>query len=475
MRRGISVLVASTLFIVASTQPALADPDLQVAAAQPSSSYEVDHAISFRASLGFDSRLETVRKASTDRDAYPDLTWGIPLSAAEAAEIQRRIKVADAVLPAVEHAERDPTWAGWWMDNASGDVPTLQFAEDVTGKLDDLTARVPAGTPMRVQRVARTLADLDAERYNILVARDDLAERGVTLTAVGIDVPGNRLTVGVTEPSEAARTEISSSTNRPFVVRQVDEGSLDSCPATGCLPVKGGIGITEQGGDVPCTIGYLAKRTDTSPDRLVAVTAGHCIRGMQIWGDSPWRHGSTNIGASATKGGSPVHTFHDNNNADVGLINVSAANRNLVLANTSTELELPFTQAVSLSGQVTGILVCRMGRTTGLQCGAIEIEDDSRISTLGSTTYTIDHVVVYDADALGGDSGGPIFQTVQFGSSPYARLFGTHVHSGGLAGQTQLEDRYNGWYSPWSRGVNVLDNTLGVTISPCLTYSCGLP
>jgi hypothetical protein len=407
------------------------------------------------------------------------------MSRAEAKEVQRRIHVTELIAPGVDAAIKDPTWAGWWVDNSAAGQPVFMAAGDPASIRAAVREAVPPEVSFRVESVAFSFEQLEVQQGHLVEAIDSLAREGVRITSVGIDVPGNQLAVGVTSATPTSIKSITALVDVPAAIYDEDLGSLDACPENNCLnPIRGGVGITNQGeapNHTPCTAGYLARRTDVSPDQLVFVTAGHCVVALaESVGGGPWRHGSQNVGANAQQSGDPVHTFEDESNADVGVVKTDLVpaswktSRSYVLVNNSAYY-LPVTQVVHHNDQSAGQFVCRMGRRTGLQCGFIDNVNVTRVSELGSRDYDIRHSVDYEADALGGDSGGPIFQSVEFGSSPYARLFGTHFHSGGPDDQDELEERFDGWYPPVTRGVNTLGSTLGVDIIPCTTYSCGLP
>jgi len=268
--------------------------------------YDVAQAVRVRTNFHLDASLATVQEAAVNISRYPDMSWGVPLSADEAAEMQRRIRQYEATLPLVREARNDPSWAGWWLDHSDGGRPVLLFAADPSTKRAEYGHLLPRVSEVRIENAALTLAELERGRATILAADGELAGEGIVLTGVGIDMSGNQLKVEVERASPAAHAAIAARFHGRFVVREEPAARADACPETGCLPLKGGIGITDQRtGDIQsaCTIGYLARRTDVNPDKLVGVTAGHCI--VSAEGHGRWRHGSQDIGNSASKGGIP--------------------------------------------------------------------------------------------------------------------------------------------------------------------------
>lgn len=324
------------------------------------------------------------------------------------------------------------------------------------------------------------MADLAAVKQRITDDVGELARLGFDVTSIGFDLPANRVTVGLAHLTTTASDAIRARYGDVVVTRERPPAVADTCPQTGCLPLKAGIGMLSKGGAWPGTIGYLARRTDVSPDVLVLVTAGHIVKlGSGATGD-PFTHGTTNLGyginSPALSG--KIHTFFDLADADVGLISVFSTvyptSRNQVLVDESPVTTRPVLGVQPASSQLVNSLVCRMGRTTFLQCGTIRDNDETMISEVtGVEQHLIEHTVVYRRDALGGDSGGPIFVVVTPPAEPtQAVLYGTHVHSDNGAFSSTKE----GWYSPIDRGIAQLQSRHApLVLNACITGSCGLP
>ena len=90
MRRSIAIVCAflSAALVTAPTASAGTTGDDHPNAAAAGVD-EVAQATKFRTALGFDASVGTVRTAAVDRTAFPDLTFGVPLTTAEAAEVLR--------------------------------------------------------------------------------------------------------------------------------------------------------------------------------------------------------------------------------------------------------------------------------------------------------------------------------------------------------------------------------------------------
>lgn len=185
------------------------------------------------------------------------------------------------------------------------------------------------------------------------------------------------------------------------------------------------------------------------------------------------------LGLIGKKGTTPVETFYAGSPADVGLIKtdlLSAANRRIrnQLLESVTGNRLRIAGYTLWANQTVGMPVCRMGWNTGKKCGVIEIRNDDRPSVTPDAEHEIVGVVVYSADALYGDSGGPVFHVSQACETceTLAYIYGTHVHSDEGAWSSTKD----GWYSPWDRGMSAMEAKFpGLDLAPCTTSSCGLP
>jgi hypothetical protein len=484
MLRIRSIIIAALSVTLVGGTPAAAGTSLVNADPAVATSTEGDlaQAAVFRHDIGFDASATTIARAATDRAAYPDLTFGVPLSEAEATELLRRNQIAVDIGPATSILAEDPAWAGVWIDHSAGGVPVFQFATDAAEAQAKVDRVLSKGVDHRVVAVARSYAELDAIRAKIFAAAAELEASGLVVTSVGFDTIGNRLRVGLLSLSTDSRNAMAGRFG-PVVVHEQGFAATDACPETGCMPIKAGIGVTDTNGNWPCTVGYLAKRYDTSPDQLVAITAGHCVkRGSK---SAYWQHGSVNIGLPSQKSSSYVHAFFDNSNADVGsfttkqLSDANRRTRNLLLWSTGGGTA-DITGFQPWGSQAVNTVVCRTGRTTDIKCGIIQDNNENKYSTIynsdGSINerHLIEGTVVYKVDGLGGDSGGPVYVTTL--PYPYDRykatMYGTHVDS---PFDDVFHSTWSGWYSPIDRGIAQLEASFpGFDIAMCSSAACGL-
>ena len=154
-----------------------------------------------------------------------------------------------------------------------------------------------------MELVDRSLSELTAERDAVSSRWSDLNSSGVTVISAAVDVPSNRVVVGLLDVNEGAREEIRALAPTA-VVRRADPKFLDACEVSDCDSVVGGIKLDYviSGDTYYCTSGYVARRTDGSHSNLVLVTAGHGV--WESTGSTAnWKHDGVVVGEeNATHG-----------------------------------------------------------------------------------------------------------------------------------------------------------------------------
>jgi hypothetical protein len=276
---------------------------------------------------------------------------------------------------------------------------------------------------------------LEAVMARITSDLSSLSAEGMALTSVEVDIPSNRVVVGVSgSPLAAAGSLANSYGNAVYVDPSAPVPTAATCTISNCgNPLKGGLGIQASygGTNYYCTSGYFQKIGST----LYMVTAGHCLEaGTGI----PWYHTSL-IGYSAL--------FQTAGTADAGFITSSETGaKNEVLAYIEdvhpTHTIKNIAGWVAGTSQVVGSTVCKAGLISGWTCGKLLHVD----ITAGSRT----HLNEASDESYVGDSGG----TVMDGST---RLYG-EVSLTDSSGDT--------WYVAPDR----VDNFFGGR--PCITTGC---
>ncbi|HET7182659.1 MAG TPA: hypothetical protein VFI15_10540 [Candidatus Limnocylindrales bacterium] len=447
---------------------------------------ESDAGMHFRLTFGLRADPDYVALAAKGGPDFSNADWGVPLSDAEAAEMQRRLDIQHSLTAALEYANSQPSFAGAYIDQLQQGMPVFLFTDPDAIDASKLSAGVDASTKVAIGRAAYTLKELTSTQELISDSREQLTRAGLDVTSVSTNVETNQVEVAVakmtTEGANALRNIAPAA-----VLMEGGQPVADACTITSCPPPTGLIGglyIIESGIHY-CTAGWVGKRLDVSGVTAL-VTAGHCVRG----GSLDWHHNSSVIGYAANSNG-----WYDGSWSDVGWIVLnsssipSAKNKALYNPTTSPPKVVSITSTADANQQLQGEQVCRIGygswykethpsdplhnHYTGLQCGKIVryssdsngVDDEDSQSCVATTNCKyIRYMKVVGFDSTGGDSGGTIFEPTT-GST--AVLLGTHVHS-----ETDSSSSDRGWYTTYQYNHIELHDYLGYDIVACLTASC---
>jgi Trypsin len=423
----------------------------------------IDHAIRFRSSVYLNADLRYVERSFEDKEEFADSeTWGVPVTAAEGKELQRRVDIQEAIDATSTWADRTfDSYAGTWIDQSRGGLPVLFFKQPEPTLLEELGRHLPNGIAIETRAVSRSWDDLQSLQDRIEAQRDRLPMNGIPLISTGIDTKSNTVLVGLEPVSESAVEAIRRAFGEGITFRDDKSGShFDAGPYCwqDCLPEKGGIGIYNQQHTAwKCTTGFSVRVT-TGTDYHGLVTAGHCdvtAAGDHGIGDN-WMH---TVSGAPDEGVSEIvnDTWYNGADADVGLSDYFSVPSDLnafVAWNTGA-----VNQLTSLaSSQPQDGIVTAFAYASGRRVGTITVPNVTRSSDVpGIATKSIDHQWEVNFDSIPGDSGGPYFS----GSQGY----GIHVDSLDPAD-------HRGWYSTlwWARGEYMSRH--GVTFDYCLTNSC---
>lgn len=390
----------------------------------------------------------------------------MPLTAGEAAEVERRVEAQQRIDPAVRWAhEADIDFAGAWIDQTAGGRAFFLVKRGSDG-VDELRRRLPTGVDIEIRLGDRSWDELVALQDAILAEQERLIASGIPILTTGIHTPSNSVLVGLETHDPQHAEELDRLFGPGLTYREHGPIRLDTCPWTDCLPAKGGLYITSSQQGNKCTSGFMVKATSGSTNYHALVTAGHCFYAGGIndpgIGDD-WTH-YTNASGFVKLGDAERSTWYDNSSADVGLIRLSSipSVRNQFVAYSSGSDRLrSLTGWASNADQQVGEYICRMGgnRDSGRDCGFMTVVNastrESPVSGVGSKTILHQNEAAFDS--LPGDSGGSVF----VGSTAY----GTHTHSTDAA-------PFRSWFTTIDWGRSTYQNKFDVSYVPCTTSSC---
>jgi hypothetical protein len=141
IKRAISVLIliSATFTLGAAPTPGTAvdsDPRRSEAAVQ------------FREAYGFRVDADYVTQSLGDARLFSNTEFGVPLTEAEAAEVQRRTEVLALIEPAIDAVSKLQEFAGVFIDHTRGGIPTFLFAGSSAGP-DVVRAAMSTGISSR--------------------------------------------------------------------------------------------------------------------------------------------------------------------------------------------------------------------------------------------------------------------------------------------------------------------------------------
>lgn len=402
-----------------------------------------------------------------DSDTYLSEPFGVPLSRAELAEMFRRARIQSAMDDAIAHARARPGFAGAYLDQQHGGRPVFMFTIPDSALEADLAARLPQGADVQIIPAVRTEGELADLKGQVEADLRELAELGIDVVHVSVRTSLNTVRIGVQGISPAVEIELKLRYGSDIIVFESKVAHSDICDATNnCRPIKGGISINHTGGAAgECTSGFVVKRTDNGS--LAILTAGHCL---QVHGgfDQAWQHNSQGFGRALYETWESGGT----GDADVGLITIQSPD--VALMTNKNQMRRTNGSVANVTSYLLnpteGGQACRVGRTSGHDCGVITDSDVGHWSAVdGWASMWVTHTVEVNFDSLGGDSGGPVFYYPGGGTccTP-VRALGTHVHSLDPADNT-------GWFSPFWVGrsdYDAIPSPVNHTYDLCLSASC---
>lgn len=204
------------------------------AASRPCAADEGDLAryVDVRRNEGFETDMDYVRRVSCPGDVPLDGSIGIPVTADERAELDRRNTVGEtfSAITEQELSAAGDRFAGIWMDDAAGGVVVVAYRGDGSDRLSDVTRLLPPDTEVRLTQGRVSQARLDEIYRSYLGAVQGLRADGVhTLSALGDIIHGTYTIYIGSDSVEDAEERIAAAVGgwEGLVVKRDDGGSVD--------------------------------------------------------------------------------------------------------------------------------------------------------------------------------------------------------------------------------------------------------
>jgi hypothetical protein len=167
LSNGLAILVLFQLSVATTN----ADPSVFVRADR-----QLEDELRFRRDFGFDLDPAAVAELMAAPTNYIG-DYGLALTPSEPAELQARLVREDQMVAVRDHAERQPSFAGAWIDQPGGGIIKVAFAGDAEAHRADIQARAP-GSPVEVLDVDYSWTNLEAVLTEVETLRIGLKEQG---------------------------------------------------------------------------------------------------------------------------------------------------------------------------------------------------------------------------------------------------------------------------------------------------------
>lgn len=384
------VVLLSSAFTPWPVARAGSAPELQNGASA-SSDYATTRQVRFREEFGLDASLGHIRAVQSNGRSP---RWGLPLTAAEEAELATRARVSDELGHLQQAVEAEDGFAGIYIDQAHGGTIHIRAVPGHETRMRGLASSLaPSGADVQVDTAAFTYADLQTIRYQI---RDLMIAHTFAINELSVDQIANSVRV-VIDPGNLAADKAGLEAMFPGAPILYNTGARDlpaACTQDSCWPPSRG-GITVKSPWV-CTSTFNAKN---SAGNVFLVTAGHCADE-----NNP---GTINVSfshAGVVRGKNTVNAWKGASTyADATIIDIPNADvSNLIYVTSTTQRGM--TARMGLNAGVVGDPVCANGVVTDFFCGTIsdvDLDANNGVILLHQRKATI--------DVAQGDSGATVF------------------------------------------------------------------
>jgi hypothetical protein len=387
--------------------------------------------IALRTQFGLSTDIAHIREvdASSGADVA---TLGIPLSAAEAANIKARDGLGTIAADVTAAGMSLPSFGGVWIDQQAGG--TLRVGVRGAQMSPVLGALIPTSVQYTTYAAQYSYAELVATAQDLTDATVQHDPLLATLVKSAVDVKANRVSVVLLKTTTTAVVDaiLARFGGDQLIVTYVDTPFTEQVSrneTTG--PVNGGAWISS-GGPVNsgnCTAGFSRFRNRAGI--YFTVTAGHCDGGT-------WYEGRNRVGDRIGNGYANGWSVGGTSNCDCVAIGSLTPDHvsNYVLVDNNGLFRYSYTGG---TGQFqTGQRACLSGaqyadaHNEAIKCGQIV---DGTATVTSANQFTLTDAATVNFTSLAGDSGGP------YGNGGY--FLGIHNASNFSLNEGALTKAYN--------------------------------
>ena len=343
---------------------------------------------------------------------------GIPLTASEEAEMNRRARIQESLTPLEAYAATIPdVFGGVFIDQSVGGTVDIALTPQASSVVSEhLRAIAPGDANIRLRTVSFAKSELDIVHSELerMAALEPNGGRG-GIGAISTSVQRNVVQVEVAPKDRPALEPVlKAAFGARVTVVDESQGRDEVCNTrTSCTPYRAGIQLYPPGSSAYCTSGFMSKKPNNT---YFLLTAGHC--GPL---NSAWNHDEVQVGLVK------IRAYANGGKADADAISRAgtAGHKNWIFV-TAGEPARTVTARQGQNGDTVGESVCLSGVSSGFWCGVLQDDDVDNVTING---VTMNNLRGANYGSTGGDSGSPIFYGHLAKGLHKGQAFGMRIYS----------------------------------------------
>ncbi|WP_400164029.1 S1 family peptidase [Brevibacillus sp. TJ4] len=367
----------------------------------------------FRAEMGLSSSSRTLESLSNNPNNFSE-KYGAFLTEEEESELDERIAEQKSRIPKIKDFIEEnlkEEFASIYIDQKAGGVVNIGFKNDTEEQVEryvkDLK-KMYSKDLINIYYTDYTEEQLNEIAESISESRKDLEKEGIDISSVSVNIPAQKINIGVLRKPSAARALLLDRGNDKISTLQDIDSSIinvfkedlheaQASPNDYYRPIQAGLRIEniETGGR--CTSAFSAQ-IDLD---FYVITAGHCVEDLR----DRFRQGGSRFGR--------VADFQNGPRVDAAIIELDDGSDDAsyyVFGNSKSKLfsiedvqrtrDETIGDAVCISGYRTGTVKCGILKSTNWN-GYVQAPNGDSVYLRGMRQATY--------SSLSGDSGAPIF------------------------------------------------------------------
>ncbi|MGG1659499.1 S1 family peptidase [Brevibacillus sp. NRS-1366] len=423
---GTSLLVAALL---ATTVVTFSIPATSTLAAQKQNLELEDYILSkdvvqesekFREEMGLS--LKNLKSLSDDPTNFSE-KYGIFLTKKEEKELDKRLEEQKIHIPKIkDYIEKHlkDEFAAIYIDQKSGGVVNIGFktgSEESVKKFEKDLKKLYSKGMVEIYYTDYTEEQLDKIAESVSEKRDELAEKGLDLSSVSVNIPEQKIDIGVAKKKDVARSLLLDTDSVSDLDLDIDSNLVNifeedvreaqASVSDKFRPIQAGLRIDDMDDGGYCTSAFSAQ----IGTKFYVLTAGHCI-GTNT---DRWSQGGSRFGRSTD------YNFGGNVDAAIIKLDDGSDDATYYLFGNSKSKLYAIDEVQKTKNETVGDAVCISGaKTQVVKCGTLQTKnwsgysDQTYLSGMRQASY----------ESAKGDSGAPIF----LGGT----AIGVHSSSGGI-------------------------------------------